>query len=266
MSMPRESRSSPRAAAVSVPATAVLAFGAVALTALYSVGVVLPSLIGSCLSLAGAIGCFLVFRFCKVPVLSLSRASVVFYVYVASMFFWPAVYPQILIAVHSPGFQTPEIFAKANHLAAIGLSAFLAAWLVAFGRGSAKGGVRAESAKAAMPRDAFWFLILAAIPFLILSFPTESIFTHVYDPLTPATIGAGLEINVLKSALLICLLLGLVSLGEDASSLRKYVLGALLAFAILVVGFARGSRVEELGCLLGVGWVLQSRKPLKKMP
>ena len=45
------------------------------------------------------------------------------------MFLWPALYPQLFIAVHSTSFQTADIFAKANHLTAIGMAAFLAVGL-----------------------------------------------------------------------------------------------------------------------------------------
>jgi hypothetical protein len=184
------------------------------------------------------------------------------------MFLWPVLYPQVFIAVHSTPFQTPEIFAKANHLTAIGIASFLASWTLAFRSGASRSR-RYQSPAAAFPvsGDSFPVLILLSLPLLVLSFPTASIFTAGYDGAANREIvGAGLEINVLKPALFISLLLALVSLLQRPNRFRRVILVVLLTVVISILGFASGNRVEELGCLLGIGWVVQSRKAIKSIP
>jgi hypothetical protein len=238
------------------------------LSVFYAVDIVLPSPMGAAIWIVMAIVFFLSLRADEVPLLSLSRACVTFYLYIAVMFFWPVLYPQVFITVHSTAFQTPEIFAKANHLTAIGMAAFLGAWTLGFhSRIPRSQSLCRTHAISPLSGNSFPVLIFLSLPLLVLCFPTTSIFTARYEGTAHlAMVGAGLEINILKGALLICLLLALVSLFERPSPLRKLTLVLLLTVAISVVGFASGNRVEELGCLLGIGWVIQSRKPVKKVP
>src|SRR5262249_26262647 len=80
------------------------------------------------------------------------------------------------------------------------------------------------------------------------------------------TVGASVEINVIKPALFICLLLSLVALVQRVTPLRKVSWTAMLLVAVLVLGFASGNRVEELGCILGVGWVIQNQQRYRRFP
>jgi hypothetical protein len=102
---------------------------------------------------------------------------------------------------------------------------------------------------------------------LILGFPTESIFTVGYNGApTDITLGASTELNVLKAALVVCVLLGLMALLQRPTRSRWIVWGTLLALLVFVLGFASGSRVEEIGCLLTVGWLVLQDRGAKSVP
>jgi hypothetical protein len=242
-------------------------FVATSLTFLFLAGIVVPGIVSSLLWIALAVIVWVCFRVHKIPLISLSRAAVSLYLYASVALFWPIIYPQITIAVRSISFQTPEIFAKANQLVAIGLASMLTGWLLAFelrARGSQTSCTREVPPVSA---DGFVPLMLMALPLLVLAFPTESIFTVGYSGAPrETTVGAAVEINVIKPAVIICLLLALLSLLQHATLLRKVFWTSLLALVVLVLGFASGNRVEELGCLLGVGWVFQYRQPLRRFP
>ena len=242
-------------------------FLAVALTLLFWGGFVVPGTVSSALWITLAVVLFLSFREHKVALISLSRAAISLYLYASVALFWPILYPQLTIAVRSISFQTPEIFAKANHLVAIGLAAMMAGWLLAFECRSRWPRRPSTLERPPVSADGFMPLMLMALPLLVLSFPTESILTVAYNGEPREwTVGKALEINVLKPALIICLLLALLSVLQRPTPFRKLVWGSLLAVVVIVLGFASGNRVEELGCLLGVGWVLQNRQPGRRIP
>src|SRR6202035_6171336 len=111
-----------------IPLVGAALFIAFTLSALYAIDIVLPSLVGAGIWLAMAVLFFLSLRANGVPLISLSRVCIALYVYIAVMFVWPVLYPQVFITVHSTAFQSAQIFAKANHLTAIGIAAFLATW------------------------------------------------------------------------------------------------------------------------------------------
>jgi hypothetical protein len=252
--------------ALRIPVACAALFVAFTLSVLYAVDIVLPSPMTTGIWIALGAVFFLGLRANEVPLLSLSSVCVAFYIYVAVMFFWPVLYPQVFIAVHSTAFQSSEIFGKANHLTAIGMAAFLTAWTLAFHPRTQRS-IRSWRPAMILPvsGNAFPILILLSFPLLILSFPTANIFTAGYDGATYQA-GASLQINVLKPALFICLLLAQVSFFERPTRLRKITLVVLFTTVISILGFASGNRVEELGCLFGIGWVIQSRRATKKMP
>lgn len=240
---------------------------AASLATLYVLDVVLPGAIGSSLWVLTSVLCFVTFRAHRTPLLSLSSVCVAFYLYICVALLWPVLFPQIFIAVHSTSFQTPEIFAKANQLAAVGLASLVAGWLlgiqlVAFRKPSSRPHmvfpVRAGS---------FAFILMLALPMLVLAFPTESIFTVGYNgAANENTIGAALEINVLKPGVIICALLLLMALLQRPSRLRWVVWGSVVLVLIVVLGFASGDRVEEVGCIVAAGWLILSNRPDHRTP
>jgi hypothetical protein len=249
-----------------IPILCLAASLAISLTLLFVSGIILPGWISSLLWIATAIIAGCAFRAHNVSLLSLSGATIALYLYASLALFWPVLFPQVKIAVRATAFQTADIFAKANHLVAIGLAAMLSGWLVAFD-------ARARRARPSRRRyalvtgDAFLPLILLAFPLLVLSFPTESIFTTAYSGAPrETTIGATIEINVLKPALLFCVILALIALLQNPTRIRKIVWGALFLLCVVVLGFASGSRVEELGCLMAVGWILLTHRGSRRLP
>jgi hypothetical protein len=250
-----------------VPLLLGFALLAVSLAVLYGLNVVLPGAIGSSLWVLTSVLCVLTFRAHRIPLLSLSSVSVVFYLYICVALLWPVLFPQIFIAVHSTSFQTPEIFAKANHLAAVGLASLVAGWLlglqlVAWRRPPS----RPRVAFPVRP-GSFVFILLLALPMLVLAFPTESIFTVGYNgAANENTIGAALEINVLKPGVIISSLLSLMALLQRPSRLRWVVWGIFVSVLIVVLGFASGDRVEEVGCIVAAGWLVLSNRTDHRTP
>lgn len=240
---------------------------AVSLTVLFVLGVVLPGSIGSSLWISLAILCAVTFRAHRVPLLTLSAVSLAFYLYTCVAYFWPILFPQMFISVHSTSFQTPEIFAKANHLAAIGLASLAAGWLAGFElvtRRKAR-----PLARTAFPvhSSSFATILIIALPLLILAFPTESIFTVGYNGVANAnTIGAALQINVLKPSVIICTLLLLMSVLQRSTRLRWSIWIGFFAVLVLVLGFASGDRVEEVGCIVAAGWLVLSVRADHRAP
>src|SRR5260370_10795940 len=164
---------------VRIPVFVGTVFLALALSVLYSAGLILPSFVGATIWMICAIVFFLNLKANNVPVLSLSCLTIVFYIYVAIMFVWPVIYPQVFISTYSKGFQTPDIFAKANHLTAAGMAAFFAGWLVAV---PCRPLPRSKVSRvASIPAGAFPFLVLLSVPLILLLFPTDSIFTTAYN-------------------------------------------------------------------------------------
>src|SRR5882672_2986188 len=94
------------------PLVCLTLFLALALSVLYAAEIVLPSVMGAGIWCALAAIYFVCLRAKRVPLVSLSCVCIAFYIYIAVMFFWPVLYPQVFIAVHSTAFQTPDIFAK----------------------------------------------------------------------------------------------------------------------------------------------------------
>lgn len=240
---------------------------AVALTVLYVVNVVLSGAIGSSLWVLTSLLCILTFRAHRVPLLTLSSVCVAFYLYICAALLWPVLFPQVFIAVHSTSFQTPEIFAKANHLAAVGLAALVAGWLLGFE-------IVAWKRPPARPRmvfpvraGSFPIILICALPLLVLAFPTESIFTVGYNgAANENTIGAALEINVLKPGVIICALLLLMSLLQRPSRTRWVVWCTFVSVLVVVLGFASGDRVEEVGCIVAASWLILSNRPDHRTP
>jgi hypothetical protein len=190
---------------------------------------------------------------------------IVFYVYVAVIFLWTVIYPQISIAQHALGFQTSEIFARANHLTAIGLASFLAGWLGFFTLVPPTRRLsHPEPDGPLLIPNGFVPATLIALPFLVLSFPQQSILTAAYT--SSEIVGAGLQINVLKPAAIVSILLALVSCVQQPNRLKKVVVGLLLLTLLGLSGFGSGNRVEELGCLLGAAWVIHGTRPFKAVP
>src|SRR5262249_44934426 len=106
-----------------LPSLIALTFLTTSLLVLYSVDIFLPGSIVLSVWLFVSVFLFVFFRVEKIPLLSRSRVAVVFYLYVAIALSWPALFPTIFIAVHSTAFQTADIFSRANHLVALGISA-----------------------------------------------------------------------------------------------------------------------------------------------
>lgn len=240
---------------------------AASLSLLYAVGMVLPGSVGSAIWLLCAILFVLTLRAHKVALLSLSSACVAFYLYICAAFLWPVLFPQIFISVHSTSFQTPEIFAKANHLAAIGLSSLAAGWLAGLELVAWRGRRATPRTRFPVRADSFIFIAMLGLPMLVLAFPTENIFTVGYNgAANQNTIGAELQINVLKPGVIICTLLMLMTVLQRPTRLRWSVWAAAAAVVILVLGFASGDRVEEVGCLFAAGWLVLSNRPIRKTP
>lgn len=247
----------------------ILGFGllAVSLAILYIVGVVLPGAIGSSLWVITSVLCIVVFRAHRVPLLTLSSACAAFYLYICVAFLWPVLFPQIFISVHSTSFQTPEIFAKANHLAAIGLASLAAGWLLGFELVARRRATVPSRVSFPVRAGSFIVILLIALPMLILAFPTESIFTVGYNGAAKEnTIGAALEINVLKPGVIICALLMLMSLLQRPSRVRWVIWGSFVLVLIVVLGFASGDRVEEVGCIVAAGWLILSSRRNHRTP
>jgi len=243
------------------------AFLGFSLTVLYAVGIVLPGGVGASLWIFMSAMFFLCFRLHDVPLLSLSRTAVVFFLYVALALLWPVLLPTIFIAVHSTAFQTADIFARANHLVAIGVAALTAGWLLAYHLISSRRRPRCRSLAYPVRPESFGVIVALSIPFLVLGFPTESIFTVGYNGAPrDLTLGSSIELNVLKPALVICILLSLMALLQRPTRSRWMLWGALFGVLVIVLGFATGSRVEEIGCFLGVGWLILQRRETKTMP
>jgi hypothetical protein len=250
-----------------VPLLFGFAFLAISLAVLYSIGVVLPGPVGAGIWVVTAVICFAAFRAHRVHLLTLTCASVVFYLYICVALLWPVLFPNLFIAVHSTAFQTPEIFAKANHLAATGLAALAAGWLAGFEVVE----WRARPARARVPypvrAGSFVVSLLLAVPLAVLAFPTETIFTVGYNGAAKdQTVGAALGINVLKPSVIICALIALMALLQRPTKIRWVVWITLLGVVVLVLGFASGDRVEEVGCLLAVGWLVLSARPVRRTP
>ena len=237
------------------------------LAVLYSNGIILPGAIGASLWLLTSVLFFLCFRLHEVPLLSLSRSAFVFFLYVAIALLWPTLLPTIFIAVHSTSFQTADIFARANHLVAIGATALTAGWLLAFQIVASRQSPRRRRVSYPVPPESFGVIVALSIPILILGFPTESIFTVGYNGASKEiTLGSLTELNVLKPAVVICTLLSLMALLQRPTRSRWIGWGFLLAVLVLALGFASGSRVEEIGCLLGVAWLILQRRTAKTVP
>ena len=237
----------------------------IGLCALYLSELVMPGPAGAGIWVALGIVFFAILKVNKVPVLSLSCISVIFYVYVAVMFVWPVIYPQVFISTYSRGFQTESIFAKANHLTAIGMSAFLAGWLSGFPWRSA--GRSQTNAIILVSARAFPFLILLSLPLTILALPVETIFTTAYSGKAGNGIaGVALaEINVIRPALFICLVLSLASMVGRPTLFKKVALSTLFVIG-LAFGFMGGTRLEQAGCLLGAGYVIQTQTKNQRIP
>lgn len=237
------------------------------LSVMYAAGVILPGGLGASIwILCGAV-LFFCFRLENVPLLSLSRTAVVFYIYVALALLWPTILPTIFIAVHSTAFQTADIFARANHLVAIGMASLTAGWLIAAHFVASRRAPKHRRNLYPVRADSFAVIISLSIPLLILAFPTESIFTIGYTGAAKdTTLGSLTELNVLKPAVVICVLLGLMALFQRPTRWRWTLWGVLLCLLVLVLGFASGSRVEEIGCLIGVGWLILQRRKIKSVP
>jgi hypothetical protein len=236
------------------------------LAVLYATGMVLPGATGSALWIALAALVFVCFRGHRVPLLSLSRAAVVFYLYVSLALLWPVLFPTIFIAAYSTAFQTADIFARANHLVAIGMAALLAGWLFAFEVVSARSVVSPRTPAYPVRPQSFAAVMLLAAPLLVLGFPTESIFTVGYSGARNLTVGGEIEINVLKPALIICTLLALLTLLQKRTAWRWILWGTFLAVLVFVLGFASGNRVEEIGCLLGTAWLILDHRKSRTVP
>jgi hypothetical protein len=239
---------------------------AATLAILYAAGIVLPGFASSGIWFSTALVAFAIFRAHRVPLLTLSRAILVFYLYVSAAFVWPVLFPGIFIAVHSTPFQTADIFASANHLVAIGLASMLAGWLLGFDL-ARRSKHRTKEKSFPVGPELFLAFVLIAVPLLIFSFPTESIFTVGYNGAArDLTVGANLEINVFKPALIICILLALVALLQRPVWHRWIFWSGLTGTVVVVLGFASGNRVEEIGCLLAIGWLLLSDRPGRRTP
>ncbi len=238
-----------------------MVFGGVSLTVLYQIGLVLPSPVSGTLWVLFAGVTFLVFRLNHVPILSLSRISLVFYFYVGVVFLWTIVYPQVFIAYHATAFQTPDIFARANHLVAIGTAAFSGGWISAFAMQRQR--VYRPAAVFPVKDNAFIPAVLLTLPFWVLSLPERSILSAPYGESN--MLGAVLQINVFKSAAISCVLFALVSCQQRPTRLR-YLIVLTLSVLLGIGGFGSGNRVEELGFLLGMAWVLHGLNPFKKLP
>ncbi|HEV3333079.1 MAG TPA: hypothetical protein VG096_18960 [Bryobacteraceae bacterium] len=238
-----------------------------ALTASFSTGVVFSGTLNTAIWIGVAVVAWACLRAHNVPLVSLSRAAIIFYLYIAVALFWPVVYPQIAIAVRAASFQTPDIFAKANQLVAIALATMLGTWLLAFDL-HVRRPTRSDSReRLPLHPSSFAPLMLMALPLFVLTFPTASIFTVGYNGASrDVTVGASVDINVLKPALIICLLFALVALLQRPTAWRKIFWGVSLAAEVLILGFAVGNRVEELGCLLAVGWLFQDHQPGRHFP
>jgi hypothetical protein len=244
-----------------------LVFLGLALTASYSAGVVFSGAFNSTIWIGVAVVAWACLRAHNVPLVSLSRAAIIFYLYIAVALFWPVVYPQIAIAARAASFQTPDIFAKANQLVAIGLATMLGTWLLAFDLHARRPPRDLSHERLPLRSGSFAPLMLMALPLFVITFPTASIFTVGYSGAPrDVTVGASVEINVFKPALIICLLFALITLLQRPTLWRKIFWWAALAAEILVLGFAVGNRVEELGCLLAVGWLFQERQPRRRFP
>lgn len=237
------------------------------LTLLYAVGIVLPGVVGSLLWILAAILCFAALRAHCVPLLSLTSACVAFYLYICIALLWPVLFPQLFIAVHSTSFQTPEIFAKANHLAAVGLTSLVAGWLLGFQLAARRRSSRQHRIVFPVKAASFALIFILALPMLILAFPTESIFTVGYNgAANENTIGAALGINVLKPGVIICALLMLMTVLQRPSRLRWTVWGGFVLVLVVVLGFASGDRVEEVGCIVAAGWIVLSKRAQRRTP
>lgn len=235
-------------------------------TVLYAVDVVLPGAVGALAWIGLAILFFLCLKRNSVPLVSLSFASVLFYVYIAIMFVWPLIYPQVFISTYSKGQQTADVFAKANHLAAIGLAAFLSGWLLMMPLPARHAAPKTRRTPA-IPAEAFTVLVCIAVPFVMLSFPTENIFTTAYSGKAGSEIaGAALiELNVVRPAVFICLVFTLAALVQRPTFTKKAIFGVLFGTGI-AFGFISGTRLEQVGCLLGIGYVIQCQRAERKLP
>jgi hypothetical protein len=185
--------------------------------------------------------------------INLTTFFLVLYSSVQLFFFIRLLNNSILIAYHSPEFQTEYLFRRVSQLSLLGLASFGTGWGLIYKKVGKDNIFSTDKIIFPFQPVIFWVTLVLSIPFIIIVAPQQSILSVSYSEVQ--SVGY-LGINVIRPAGFILLLFALLICIDFPARIRWILWGSMSAFALGYVGFLAGNRVESLGFLIGisVGW------------
>jgi hypothetical protein len=259
--------SPPPVRGASIPFAAVI-IGVVGLVvaSLYQIQVVLPCVISGVLLAVAGVCYTAAARSLAIPPLSLSNVLVVCYLYVGGVFVAHELFSGEYFSVHSRWYQTDIIIERAGCVTLVGFLAFLAGWYTTMARKSPRESRRSLPGSfrgiTSVGPHHFWWALCLWLPCLILSMPAETVLTNSYSNVTNSTRSADLQLNAIKPASYLLLFLAAAAYQRRPVPRRALVLIICTAVGLILPGFAAGNRVEELGGILAIVWIIQ--KPRRR--
>lgn len=195
------------------------------------------------------------------PLLSLSSFQQAFWLYAVLPFIWMMLIPGLSVSVHSRVYQSDWIVARSGQILLLGVSSMMCALYAAQLRGlrsRTKSPAGPGSRLHLNPATTIAALIVAA-PLLAFTLPQQTMFSAGYVGASKTTLASQVELNALKPALYSALLLAIWPVLRKPTKVQVGLILCLAGFSIWGSGLSIGNRVEELGFIAALAWMIQAR-------